>query len=253
LPEAALDEFFRTYPSMRAMDRDYVWFRPMMEAIATRRMQSSPLGLKLRVGLGAVVSIADMITDVLMVVSFLFAGQTSAAYGTIAMVGLSMLLQIAVAVAQNKHRGWLVIVYEVWIVLCFLKAPVDAYRVASGQKQQPGDPLEPFTVLTIGKIGEMVLEAIPALVLQSAIRIAIADPSMVAVVSIVFSCLAIAYTSTTIAYDIETSPTRRRDKPEFHGYVHPFTTFDLHRDLATPPVHACSYACTARSLPSSGP
>ena len=49
---------FRTYPSMRAMDRDYVWFRPMMEAIAARLMDNSPFGLKMRVGVGAVVSIA---------------------------------------------------------------------------------------------------------------------------------------------------------------------------------------------------
>jgi hypothetical protein len=154
-----------------------------------------------------------------MVVSFLSTGQTGAAYGTIAMVGLSMLLQIVVAVAVNKHRGRFAVAYEVGIVLCFLKAPVDAYRVASGQKQQPGDPVDLFMMLMMGKVSEMVAEAIPALILQSAILMAIADPSMVAVVSIVFSCLAIAYTSTTIAYDMETNPTRRRNNPEFYGYA----------------------------------
>ena len=74
-------------------------------------------------------------------------------------------------------------------------------------------------MLTIGKVVEMVAEAIPALILQSAILMAIADPAMLAVVSIVFSCLAIAYTSTTIAYDCETDPTRRRNSPEFYGYA----------------------------------
>jgi hypothetical protein len=122
-------------------------------------------------------------------------------------------------VAQNQHRGWLAVAYEVGIVLCFLKAPVDAYRVASGQKLQPGELVAPLTMLTIGKVFEMVGEAIPALILQSAILMAIVDPSMVAVVSIVFSCLAIAYTSTTIAYDMETDPTNRRNKPEFYGYA----------------------------------
>ncbi len=239
LPEAALGEFFRTYPSMRAMDRDNVWFRPMMEAIATRLMGNSPFGLKMRVGVGAVVSIGDSVSDVLMVVSFLSAGQTSAAYGTIAMVGLSMLLQIALAVGQNKHRGWFAVAYEVGIVLCFLRAPVDAYRVASGQKRQPGDPIDPLAALLIGKVAEMVGEAIPALILQSAILMAIADPSMVAVVSIVFSCLAIAYTSTTIAYDFETNPTKRRNNPEFYGYAL-FTTFDPHRYPVTRLVHARS-------------
>jgi hypothetical protein len=68
---------------------------------------------------------------------------------------------------------------------------------------------------------------------------AIADPSIVAVGSIVFSCLAIAYTSTTISYDFETDPTKRRNNPEFYGCAL-FTTFSLHHDLATPSVHACS-------------
>jgi hypothetical protein len=126
----------------------------------------------------------------------------------------------------------------VGIVLCFLKAPVDAYRVASGQKQQQGDLVDPLTMLAIGKGLEMVAEAIPALILQSAILMAIADPSMVAVVSIVFSCLAIAYTSTTIAYDFETDPTRRRNNPEFYGYA--LSPPSTHCDLATPPVHARS-------------
>ncbi len=219
VPEAALDEFFRTYPSMRAMDRDYVWFRPMMEAIATRRMRGSPFGLKMRVGVGAVVSIADTVSDVLMVVSFFSAGQIGAAYGTIAMVGLNMMLQIAVTLFQTKRRGWVAVAYEVGIVLCFLKAPVDAYRVASGHKRQQGDPVDPLNMLMIGKVVEIVVEAIPALILQSAILMAIANRSMVAVVSIVFSCLAIAYTSTTIAYDLETDPSRRRNIPKFYGYA----------------------------------
>ena len=110
----------------------------------------------------------------------------------------------------------------------------------AGRSGSQGVIVDPFIMLTIGKVVEMVLEAIPALVLQSAILMAIADPSMVAVVSIVFSCLAIAYTSTTIAYDFETDPERSRSYPEFYGYVHPFTAFDLHRDLATPPKHAFS-------------
>jgi hypothetical protein len=204
---------------MHAMDRDYEWFRPTMEAIAARLMDNSPFGLKMRVGVGAVVSIVDMVSDVIMVVSFLSAGQISAAYGTIAMVGLNMLLQMVVAVYQNKHRGWLAVAFEVGFILCFLKAPVDAYRVASGHKRQQGDPVDPLVVLAIGKGLEMVVEAIPALIFQGAILMAIADPSMVAVVSIVFSCLAIAYTSTTIAYDFETDPTKRRNNPEFYGYA----------------------------------
>jgi hypothetical protein len=55
------------------------------------------------------------------------------------------------------------------------------------------------------------------LVLQSTILMAIAEPSVLAIVSLVFSCLAIAYTSTAIAYDFETDPSKRKNNPEFYG------------------------------------
>jgi hypothetical protein len=216
MPAAAVDEFFLAYPSMRTMDTDYRWFRPMVEVLA-RRMASTPFGLKMRAGVGAVVSVGDMVSDLLMIVSLFSTGQSKAAYATIVMVGLVMLAQISVAVAQNKHRGWAAVAYEVGIVLCLLKAPVDAYRVASGHKQVEGAPLSPMAELNVCKIIEMVCEAIPQLVLQGTILMAIADPSVLAIVSLVFSCLAIAYTSTTIAYDLETNPSKRRSNPEFYG------------------------------------
>jgi hypothetical protein len=217
LPAAAVDEFFVTYPSMRTMDAEYPWFRPMMEVLAKRRMESTPLGLTLRVGVGAIVSMGDMVSDLLMVSTFFSAGQSNAAYSTIAIVCISMLMQISIAFGQNKHRGWTAIVNEVGIVLCFLKPAVDAFRVASGHPQVHGAPLTPINELAIGKGIEMVFEAIPQLVLQSTILMAIADRSVLTIVSLVFSCLAIAYTSTTIAYDFETDPSKRRNNPEFYG------------------------------------
>jgi hypothetical protein len=216
-PAYALDEFLLTYPAMRTMDAECPWFRPMMEVVASRLRERTPLGLKIRAGVGAAVSVGDIVSDLLMIKSFLSAGQATAAYATIAMVSLTMLLQILLVVVQNKHRGWAAVAYEVGIVLCLLKAPVDAYRVASGNKQVHGAPLTPINELAMCKVAEMVSEAIPQLVLQGTILMAVADPSVVAVVSLVFSCLAIAYTSTTMAYDLETDPTRRRNNPEFYG------------------------------------
>jgi hypothetical protein len=93
-------------------------------------------------------------------------GQAKAAYATIAMVSFTMLLQIVVVVAQNKHCGCADVAYEVGIVLCFLKAPVDTYSVASGHKQSQGAPFSPINELAVCKIAEMISEAIPQLVLH---------------------------------------------------------------------------------------
>ena len=42
--EAAADEFIRLHPALSEVDRRYVWFRPMMVALATKALKQSKLG-----------------------------------------------------------------------------------------------------------------------------------------------------------------------------------------------------------------
>jgi hypothetical protein len=162
MPEGAVDEFLRTHAAMQALTAAHEWARPMLLTIAVRQMASTPLGLKLRVTIGAVLSVADVVSDLYMIIKFLENGNTAAAYGTIGTIGLNMLLQIVLVVYQNKHRGQRVVVYEVGFVVCFLKPVVDAFHVASGHGQLAGAPLDPMMEMITSKGIEMVTQSTPS-------------------------------------------------------------------------------------------
>jgi hypothetical protein len=45
---AAVDELILTFPALGELDIEYVWFRPMLTAIATELMSAVAYGVKLR-------------------------------------------------------------------------------------------------------------------------------------------------------------------------------------------------------------
>jgi hypothetical protein len=73
-PAEAVDELLLKGPALAAIVQHHAWFRPMLETIAKRRMASAPLGLKLRLAIGAGLSIADMVSDIYSIVKMLPAG-----------------------------------------------------------------------------------------------------------------------------------------------------------------------------------
>ncbi|GMI24556.1 hypothetical protein TeGR_g3140 [Tetraparma gracilis] len=139
---AAVDEWILRYPAMGELEREYVWFRPMMDTIAQRLLESVGWGLKMRLYTGAALSTMDLISDVFM------------------------------------------------IYTCF----------------------------------ELVCESIPGSVLQLAalVREASKDDgkfSKVALGSIIVSACTTGFTAATISFDFDVAPQRRRDEPDFYGYV----------------------------------
>lgn len=64
--EAAVDEHICTYPALGELEREYVWFRPMLEAIASELMSKVTYGVRMRAALGAGISFADMVSDAFM-------------------------------------------------------------------------------------------------------------------------------------------------------------------------------------------
>jgi hypothetical protein len=46
--EAAVDELIMNYSALGELDREYVWFRPMLSAIATELMHKVAWGVKAR-------------------------------------------------------------------------------------------------------------------------------------------------------------------------------------------------------------
>ena len=177
------------------------------------------MGLKLRVAAGALLSLADVGSDLYMIIQFLQTGDTAAAYGMIGTVAVNLMLQTVLVVYQHKHRGWWAVGREVGFCVCFLKPGVDAFRVASGHLQTTGTPVDAMAEMTISKVVEMVTESTPSALLQTATALGSRTRSWATIGSIIFSCLATAFTALTIAWDFETHPMKRRNNPEFYGYL----------------------------------
>jgi hypothetical protein len=108
-------------------------------------------------------------------------------------------------------------------VLSLLKPGIDAARVAGGAERVEGAPLDPFTEMVICKLIEMTFESIPGGLAQAIFVLNGGDWATAAVVSVGLSCVSTAFIASTLVYDYDTDPTRRKRNPEFYGYI-PDTT-----------------------------
>jgi hypothetical protein len=108
---------------------------------------------------------------------------------------------------------------ELGIVFSLLKPGIDAARVAGGAERIEGAPLDPFAEMAICKLTEMTFESIPGGLAQAIFVLTGGDWTTAAVVSIGLSCVSTAYTASTLVYDFDTDPTKRKCNPEFYGYI----------------------------------
>jgi hypothetical protein len=216
----AVTEFLATYPAMDEMAKRHAWARRMLETIAQRRMAAAPFGLKLRLAIGALLSMGDMASDIFNLVTMFGAGQSAGAYALLAMILVTLALQIVIVVIQNAHRGPVAVFNEVLLVLSLCKAGVDALRVARGEGHVAGAPIDPFTEMIMCKVLEMVFESIPGGLVQ-AIIVLYGGVTTAALLSILLSCLSTAFTATMVAYDLDTNAAKRKLSPEFYGCARP--------------------------------
>jgi hypothetical protein len=73
-PSDAVDELLQAYPAVSVAVQQHGWARPMLETIAKRRAETATLGLKLRLAIGAALSIGDMASDAVQIVAVFLAG-----------------------------------------------------------------------------------------------------------------------------------------------------------------------------------
>ncbi|GMI21144.1 hypothetical protein TeGR_g7655 [Tetraparma gracilis] len=151
---------------MGELEREYVWFRPMMETIAQRLLKSVSWGLKMRLYTGAALSTMDLLSDVYMIHTYVTTGQHEAALGLAFMVGLCLLFQLFLAWIQTHKGPRLVMLKEMLIVLSGTKPGVDAKRVADGNEQAEHAAINPELEMTGTRCFELVFESIPGAVLQ---------------------------------------------------------------------------------------
>jgi hypothetical protein len=218
-PSEAVDEFVQAYAALGVAAQQRDWLRPMLETVAKRRAETAPLGLKLRLAVGAAFSIGDMVSDAVQIVNMFLAGQIVGAVALLCMIAMNLAFQVLVVIVQNARFGLAKVAREIFIVLSLLKPAVDAIRVAGGEEQAEGAPIDPIAEMVICKLSEMTFESIPAGMAQAVFLLNGGDWTTVAVISLILSCLSTAFTATSIAYDLDTNVAKRKNNGEFYGYM----------------------------------
>jgi hypothetical protein len=121
---------------------------------------------------------------------------------------------------QNRKLGMKRVLRELIPILIGFKPAVDAYRVATGVKQEVGASFNPMFEITVMKVTEMFAEAIPGVIIQL-MAIATSDKKVgtSAWLSVAVSAITTGFASATISYDWDTDPAKRDETPAFYGYI----------------------------------
>ena len=128
-----------------------------------------------------------------------------------------MFFQIFISYAQNKNLLKHFFQDAVCILTGF-KPALDAYRVGSGAEQEVHQTFSPLAEMTYCKCNETVFEAVPSSILQIYALLSAKEKSLDAVISILVSAATIAFTSSMLTYDWDTSPTKRKNAPLYYGF-----------------------------------
>jgi len=254
-PAAAVDAWKLDNQVLAPLFAENVWFEPMINAIAkqvsepseralwktrilatsklthsdslkmriaslrsAQLLQSSNLGLKWRVGLGAGLSIMDMISDAGVIKTYQASGNTSGANSLIAMIGSSLAAQLLMTYGQNKKKSKWVILRELAFVVTFLKPAVDGFRVATGHEDKDST-VNPLVEMVMGKMIELALESVPGSLLQAYVFINSPEKTAFFLVSILISTLTTGFASTMVSFDMDISVANRKEVPLFYGYI----------------------------------
>ena len=218
--ESGVDLWVNDYPALVEFAKRQRWFGPMVLVIGQRKIEKAWWGLQWNVGLGAVLGIADVGTDVYAIINFAMKGNFGFARALIAMVSASMAIQLLIVSVNGKKRGVGHMSKEALLVLTGLKPAVEAYRFISGVKADVDDLLEPMFMITLTKVVEMVTESIPSALVQIYANLASSDEVRLASLgSILISIVTIAFVTTTICFDFDLDPGFRASSPDFYGYV----------------------------------
>ncbi|GMI39745.1 hypothetical protein TeGR_g2870, partial [Tetraparma gracilis] len=205
---SAVDELFHSFPAFLELANKprYSWWRPFVEALAQEVLASSRFGLKARVYSGAVLSVADSLSDAYITRSFFLTGNRQYGKFMVATMGLNVGLQCVTVFFNNmgvEGEGKLTFMAkELLSVIFFLKPGVDAHRVVVGTERKKGQIFTCFNELVVCKYIEIFAEAIPGLILQAYSILALDEVSRWAVFSCVLSAVTTSMVTTATFYDV---------------------------------------------------
>ena len=226
LATAGVNEWRVQNRAVKELMAEQVWFEPMIIILSKGIVKTAAWGLMARVIIGAVLSVTDLATDIVVLKQFWDGGEEQLAFrnASLASLSASIGLQLMVVVIQNRKKGIFRILKECLIVLTGSKAPVDAYKIAMGAEQEKDTLIDPMTEMTANKLVEVFAESIPGIIIQlnaiiSTINSGEKEVTTTAYLSLLVSLLSTGFISATLSYDFDTDPQKRAFNPEFYGYA----------------------------------
>ena len=136
--EHAVDAWRRNYGQLEILFTEVPGFEEFMVTIASNTLRDSMYGTIYRVGIGALLSMTDVATDIYVITTYYatdaLVGQ---AHALLAMITANLVIQIVtIFVITYPKKSLLVKLRETLISMLFLRPAVDAYRVSTNHKDE---------------------------------------------------------------------------------------------------------------------
>jgi len=160
----------------------------------------------------------DTVTDVYMIYLYKVNGLHFNANTMIAMISISVVIQLLTIPAQYKKKSWAKKLKEGLITLLFLSPFVDAWRVHN-KHDDVDHTIDSKTQTIVNKGIELATESIPGCVFQCYVLLLNPELGRGAIASILVSAFTTGLTSAMIAYDHDTDEPHRQLQPKFYGYI----------------------------------
>jgi len=193
-----VDEWIHQFPALQEIDKGHDWFRPMLVAIGMKLVGEVGWGVKMRVSIGASLSMFDLGTDIFVCYMFYVEQKTAYFHAVLGTIVLSVALQLLVILAQNIKLGWKRFSAEALPVIVGVKPAVDAYRVATGKKEEVGQMFDSMVEMTATKLIELFAEAVPGVFIQMYSILAAGEASTAALTSIAASTLSAGFIAASV-------------------------------------------------------
>mmetsp|Transcript_1268 Transcript_1268/g.2153 ORF Transcript_1268/g.2153 Transcript_1268/m.2153 type:complete len:542 (-) Transcript_1268:22-1647(-) len=162
-------------------------------------------------------SMADMVTDIMMTLRFLETGASDFALASGICISVTLGLQAVGTFLMNFRMPWRKQLLEQLISWSHIRPGVDAYRVAMDHNDA-NSAANARSQMTGFRCLEMVCEGIPGTVIQLSALFLNGDFSPTAIVSLASSILTSACISAHLSYHWDTSEQEREKQPRFYGY-----------------------------------
>jgi hypothetical protein len=217
--DAATDNWISSQVALVELDAEYKFFRPFVYAIALRIIKSSDWGMKIRVIVGAGLSIFDMSSDIYMIYLFSSTDERGFAIATLTMIVINMFIQIVMVLSASAKVKTSTRVKEVLYCVFCVKAGVDAYRIATDWQPEHESAIDPMQEMIFAKAIETAAEALPGSAVQIFALLKGATRSRAAIASIVISVATTSFTASIMTFDYDLAPKKRTANPEFYGFI----------------------------------